>query len=337
MFRHVTVLGFALCLLLGCRGSTEPETSSRDGEEFLRCAEPKTDGLVESFRLPPLTVARSGFDVDVNGIKRGLVVIGVIAGIFEPTESNFRNLTRFLEHFKAAGVQAIVVVGGLASGEKPLRAIIEHLRQAPVPILLVPGAEEHADVFHRTVADIRKAAPQVMDMIRVRRVRLGHVTLLSLPGYYQPFYLRAAERGCSFEPQDIEATLALMDDKRTNVLLSPTPPRGTGPHSVDRSRVGVNTGYDILSKELEKFGMQFGIFGHIYEAGGHATLGDGFTAVSEGIWQESLYLQAGAAEALPRSLVGEGAAVGMAHIVEISGARARYRSIHAGATGSWSQ
>lgn len=332
MFRVAFIVAIVLA---GCRGSVEPDSSSRDGEDFLRCAEPKSDGQTESFRLPPLTVERKGHDVDIKGIKRGLVILGVIAGIFEPSIENVENLKKILEHFQGAGVQAILVVGGIAGERAEMADVFRHLARAPIPILAVPGADEHYDIFRQTVAESRKTTPQLLDMIRVRRVRIGHVTLISLPGYYQPFYLRSGERGCAFQPEDIEKTLLLMEDKRTNVLISPTPPRGTGPQSVDRSRVGVNGGYDVLARELEKYGLQFGIFGHFYESGGHATLSDGVTAVAPGIWQESLYLQAGAAEALPQNLVGEGASVGMAQIVEISGSRARFRTVHLGAAGGF--
>lgn len=332
MFRSIAfALAMGMFLALGCRGKAEVDSDSRDDENFLRCAEPKSDDAVETFHLPPLTVERKGYDVDVHGIKRGLVVLGVIAGIFEPSEPNLANLQQFLEHFKAAGVQAILVVGGVGAQGEQVEAVVDFLSRAPVPILLVPGALEQFDIFRAIIARARKTTPQVLDMTQTRRVRIGHITLLSLPGYYKPFYLRAGKSGCSVTEDDIGKTLDLRESKRTNILVSPTPPRGFGPHSVDRSRVGVNAGDEILASLLEKFGVQFGIFGYFYESGGHGTLRDGVTAVSEGIWQDSLYLQAGSVEALPLRTVGEGWSVGMAQIVEFSGSRARYRTLRAGA------
>jgi len=110
------------------------------------------------------------------------------------------------------------------------------------------------------------------------------------------------------------------------VILAASPPRGSGPKAVDRGRGGVNIGDPALTGMLRARGIGFGLFGHVYEAGGQATLADGATPLGEGVWQDSLFVQAGSAGAVPVQLVGGGRSVGMAQIVEITGQRARFRS-----------
>ena len=278
-------------------------------------------------RIPPLSLERDGIQLKVHGLKSTLVTVGLLAGISEASEKNLALLDHFLERFREGGVQLIAVVGGLGTEAAETEGIVRKLATAPVPILLVPGAEENFDIFRKTIAKYRTQAPQLIDMTRVRRVRVGRLTLVSLPGYRNPYYLSAKERGCSYTEADLAETAALLDEKGPNVLLSPTPPRGSGVHAPDRTRGQVNIGDPALAGMLQKQKVSFGLFGYAYEAAGHAVLLDGVTPVQAGIWSESLLLQAGAADALSMSLTGEGRADGVAQIVSFSADRARFQTV----------
>jgi len=314
-------------LLSACSLKGEPSSSSKKGDPFLRCAEPHDDGQTERFELRPLVVERDGHEVEIHGISRGQVVLGLLSGIMEAHPQTIDNIRFFMERFKESGVQAILVAGGMGLEETDLKKILAELAKAPVPILAVPGAQEHFDLFRKTVDEMRREHPQLLDMTRVRRVRIGNLDMVSLPGYYKPYYLLAKNRGCSYQPADLDATRKLIDIERTTVLISPSPPRGTGAHSVDRGRGEANLGDTALAEMMKGVPLPFGLFGHVYEAGGHATASDGTTPLLEGVWHDSMYLQAGAAEAVPVPLVGGGRSVGMAHIVEFSGKRCRYRTV----------
>jgi hypothetical protein len=155
------------------------------------------------------------------------------------------------------------------------------------------------------------------------------VTLVSLPGYHNAFYLEAKERGCAYESGDLADVRALARGERCPVLISASPPRGRSARAVDRGRGGVNIGDPALAALLGEASIRFGLFGHVYESGGHGTNADGTTALAAGVWSDSLFVQAGAADAVPLSLVNGGRSVGMAQIVEFSGPRGRYRTIMA--------
>lgn len=322
-----TASALAFALLFGCGRSAEPDRTSQHGDQLLRCGRLYDDGEKERFRLAPLVVERDGYDVQVHGIKRGQVVFGLLSGIGEPSVQTLNNVDFFLKQFQSAGVQAVLVAGGLGRFEKHMSVILDRLAQAPVPVLLLPGAEENFDTFQKTIASKRQHSPQLLDMILVRRVRIGNVTVVSIPGYSKAFYLEARGRGCGLTADDLQQTASLFDAKTTTVVFSATPPRGTGSRSVDRGRGGVNLGDTFLADLLRSERVRFGLFGYAYESGGHGTLDDGISGVPQGIWQESLFLQSGAGEAVPLSLVGEGRSVGMAQIVEISGGRGRYHTV----------
>ena len=323
------ILGLAAAALaLGCRGGA-PGSGEQKGGPYLRCAPTRDPGGAESFRLPPLSLERDGYDLDIKGAGGGTINVGLRAGLDEAIPETLANVAFLLERFRAAGVQAIAVAGGVGLAEADVERNLAALGAAPVPVLVSPGAQESFDAFREAFKKLHAAKPQLIDMTAVRRVRIGHVTLLSLPGYSNAFYLEAKERGCAYEAGDLSDVAALADADRVNALLAASPPRGACACAADRGRGGVNIGDPALAGMLRDKKIAFGLFGHVYESGGHATLADGGTALGQGVWADSLFVQAGAASAVPVELVDGGRSVGMAQIVEFSGKRARFRTVMA--------
>jgi hypothetical protein len=328
MFSRLTaILSLAAALLaLGCR-SGGPGQGEQKGGPYLRCAPTRDDGVDESYRLPPLSLERDGYDLEIKGAGGGTIAVGLLAGLDEPIPETLANVAFLLDRFRAAGVQVIAVAGGVGLAEADVEKNLAALAAAPVPVLVSPGAQESYDAFREAFQKLHPGHPQLIDMTAVRRVRVGHVTLLSLPGYANAFYLEAKEHGCAYETGDLGDVAALADEGRVNALLAASPPRGTCPCSVDRGRGGVNIGDPALGAMLRDKKILFGLFGHVYEAGGRATLADFSTALGQGVWADSLLVQAGSASAVPVQLVDGGRSVGMAQIVELSGNRARFRTV----------
>ena len=252
-----------------------PGSGEQKGGPYLRCAPTRDDGVDETFHLPPLVLERDGYDLEIKGTGGGTVVLGVLAGFDVPLPATLTNTAFLLDRFRAAGVQAIAVAGGVGLAEADVERNLTALAAAPVPVLVSPGAGESYDALKAVFKRLHKARPQLVDMTAVRRVRLGHVTLISLPGYANAFYLEAKERGCAYEAGDLDDVAGLADRDRVNVILSASPPRGASVVSADRGRGGVNIGDPALAGMLAAKEIRFGLFGHVYEAGGHATLADG--------------------------------------------------------------
>jgi hypothetical protein len=326
MFRRTSLILLAAAAWAVSCSDGAPSSGEQKGGPYLRSAPTRDDGVTESFRLPPLTMERDGYNLEIKGTGGGTVVLGVLAGLDEPIPETLANTAYVLDKFRAAGVQAIAVAGGVGLAEADVEKNLLALAAAPVPVLVSPGAEESFDALKAVFKRLHQAKPQLVDMTAVRRVRLGHVTLLSLPGYTNAFYLEAKERGCAYEASDLEDVADLADRDRVNAILSASPPRGKGAEAADRGRGSVNIGDPALASMLGGKGIRFGLFGHVYEAGGHATLADGATPLGQGVWQDSMFVQTGSAGAVPVQLVDGGRSVGMAQIVEFSGGRARFRT-----------
>ena len=153
---------------------------------------------------------------------------------------------------------------------------------------------------------------------------------MTLPGYHNPFYLHHRRGGCAYQERDVEALQELVDDARQPVLLvAAAPPRGRGANAIDFARGGVNIGSPELGGFIDEQEVPFGVFGHVYESGGRATRDRmGQHSVPEGEWSSTLYVNPGAAEAVPYDLQGGRRSRGMGVIIEIGESGARYRVRH---------
>jgi len=170
----------------------------------------------------------------------------------------------------------------------------------------------------------------VVDLTVARLLRWDGVDLVSLPGYHNPFYLQHRRGGCAYQAGDVRALRRLVRSARNPVLLvAAGPPRGRGSRAIDFARGGANIGSPPLAEFLESAQIPYGIFGHVYEAGGRATADvAGQRPVEEGAWSETLFLNPGAVEAVPYDLHDGGRARGLAAVIEIGEEGARYRVRH---------
>lgn len=314
-------------LLWGCKSSEAPSSSHKNGNDFLKCADVGADSKLEKISLPPLTLVRDGQDLKISGIANSIVSVGLLSGIHEITPKTEQNINHFLDQFRASKVQAIIVVGGVGKTEKQISKTLQTLAKAPIPILITPGAQESFGALKSSFKTLQKKHPQLIDMTKVRRVFIKHVNFISLPGYFNPFYLEARSQGCSYEKKELQQIAEFAMADKTNVLLSATPPKGKGPASPDMGRGSVNIGDPELTQTLADSEIKFGLFGHVYESGGNAVAKGKSVPLAPGIWHPSVYLQSGSADAVPVRLVGGGRTAGMAHIVDFSGHRARFKQI----------
>jgi hypothetical protein len=77
-------------------------------------------------------------------------------------------------------------------------------------------------------------------------------------------------------------------------------------------------------------GVALGAFAHVDESGGRAqgSIPDGGVgSVAENVWTDRLWVNAGAADAVPHSMVKGGTSRGQAALVEFSDGRLRYKVI----------
>ena len=255
--------------------------------------------------------------------------LGVVADSKEPLPGTLDNLRRFSRVFSHEKVAAVLALGGLGASEDEIALVHGALKEAHAAVLALPGDREPENAFHSAVERVRRGGMEVVDLAQVRAIDGGGFGLVSLPGYPWPHYLGAGLAGCRYSSADVEALASWFDGlPRPRIVAAHTPPRGTGPEAIDWALGGANVGDPALTKALGSLDEALAVFAHVDESGGRAqgkASNDG--GVAENGWADWLWLNAGAADAVPHTLVGGGTSRGQAALVEFSEGRVRYRVI----------
>lgn len=259
------------------------------------------------------------------GASPDLVTVGVLGATKDAFEDTLANLDHFLAVFDGAGVDVIVLAGDIGYTPEDIAVVVERVAASGRLVLALAGNAEPVPGFHRAIGQVAVRRPNLIDGNLVRLVELGPASLVTLPGYYDPRFI-ASEDGCHYGPDDVEALAPIFEQAAARpVLVSHGPPRSQGPGALDVAYDAGNVGDPRLAALMRRHGVRLGLFSHILESGGRATDPITHTRVAPGTWSTSMWLNAGAATSLPQDLHGGRTIHGMAAIVELGPAGARYR------------
>ncbi|MBK6847961.1 MAG: hypothetical protein IPG96_10630 [Proteobacteria bacterium] len=252
--------------------------------------------------------------------------LGVLSDTREALPQTLTNVARLVARFRAARVDAVVMLGGLDSSFVGAVRLLRALR-GPWALLALAGDRSSAEGFQ---AALRHADPAAIDLTRTQIVAWPTLTLVGVPGYHLPHHNLAGPQGCGYDAADLTLlTARLRGTALPRLLLAHGPPRGQGPHAVDRASGEVNVGDPLLRRWIDEAQVRFGVFGHVHEAAGQATRLDG-SPVAPGLWSDSLLLQVGSSEAVPHQQRTGDWSTGTAAVLELDGSRARYTMITLG-------
>lgn len=330
IFSLPAVLSLIAMSACTCQGDPDRPPVVEEGEQrFLLCGRLADDRQEEILDAGPVKLKRRGFVLERLGEADGKARFGVISGVEEWNEPNRANLQSLTRWFKTQEVEAIIVIGGIGPDRETCLNVLKALASSEVLIMPLIGASADFAGYRRAIAQVRQEHENVIDLTTARLVRWDGVDLVTLPGYHNPFYLSHRRGGCAYRADDVSALDELLDDTNQPVLLvSTSPPRGHGSGSVDRARGDINIGDPQLTELIRRADgkVAFGLFGHVYEAGGNATADvEGRRGVRPERWSKTLYLNPGAAEAVPYDVGGGGRSRGMGAVVEIGPQGALYR------------
>jgi Icc-related predicted phosphoesterase len=268
---------------------------------------------------PALTAVRPDSD--------GTVTLGVLGAVKDFSEDAQKALLKFLERFKKEKVDALVLVGDIASTEFEITQVLLTCAKTKLPVLAVIGNSEGRAAFNRAVLAALKVAPNVINFNIVRRVDLGGAVLVSLPGYQDKRFVHQTG-GCLYRDRDLKALARIVKAAPAPVVLvSHGPPAGRGKSALDFAAEAGNVGDMALSGLIKKRGVPFGLFSHILEAGGQA-VDDRDQFVKPGKWVGKLYINAGSANPLAWQLNTGKLSCGMAAVFRIKKDRANYTLLH---------
>ncbi len=254
--------------------------------------------------------------------------VGLLAGLKDADPETQVTLKQFLAAFEAADVDVIVVGGDSAESPEGLDAVFGFLAQATQrPVVLIAGNSERASAMNYAIAQLQKdGARHLINMNLVRRYDGPGVDLVSVAGYYDKAFLHMAG-GCIITEAHLQAAKdAAKASNDPVVLIAHGPPRFSGQKTIDYVPSVGNVGDPRLNELMTDAHIQFGVFGHILEAGGLATDLKG-APVAEKKKATSLLVNQGSANPLPWKLNTGKTSYGLAAILTLEGKQASYQML----------
>jgi Icc-related predicted phosphoesterase len=314
--------------------------ASVSGKSDPECVGPLATGVAEKLSVGNRALELNGYRLKlVKADADDTAVIGVIANANEASPENLANLDRYLKFFEENGVELVVVAGDSGDDRESIEAVLRKIARTGTPTVAIAGNREPKAAFVDAVNAVRKNFPNLVNGNRVRRIDWDDVDLVTLPGYHDPRYIHAAEAGCQYFQEDVDALATLAAEADHPVLLvAHGAPKGDTPDGLDaiageKPEERRNVGDPNLRAVLASAKIPFGIFPNIKEAGGRAFADvGGNKAVPQGQPAEQLYLNPGSADSLPWTMNDGTTARGMAAVVTVKGNRASYRLFQAPAT-----
>ena len=250
--------------------------------------------------------------------------IGVLSAPKDASAATLANIDFFFEWFRKKNVAAVVVNGDVAYAPEEFDVTLQHLAESRMLVIVTAGNADANGTFNRVMRTVSAERPNLVNGNLVRLVELGPVSLLLLAGYHDPNFINPTD-GCQYYREDLATQGTLASQSRgVRVLIAHGPPRGTRREDIDFAFDAGNVGDPAINQFMSEHQVNYGIFGHILEAGGRAINPLTGRKVKHNQLADSLWLNAGCATSLETMLHSGIAHVGMAVVVEFTQDKARY-------------
>jgi Icc-related predicted phosphoesterase len=271
-----------------------------------------------SFSGPRL--ARVGADPD------GVVTLGVLGAIKDFSPESRHAMDRFFERFEKAAVDAVVLLGDLAATETEITQILLYTARRGWPVMALIGNTEGRSAFNNAFLAALKLSPNLVNLDLIRRVDLGAVALVSVPGYIDRRFVHQTS-GCTYKPEDLDRVKPFLAGDVPVVLLSHGPPAGKDAAGLDHAVEAGNVGDPHLAGLMREARIPFGLFSHILEAGGRAVDAQG-KPLTGGVFRKEFQVNIGSANPLAWQLNSGKVSCGMGLLARFRDGQGAFEFVH---------
>lgn len=253
----------------------------------------------------------------------GTVRIAALAGLKDAGEENVSHLRKLVAEIVRRGADVLVADGDVGDNVDEQETLLGVLTETGLPLIVAPGNREVRSELDAAENDLRKKGAKLWDLSHTRVVDAGDALIVGLPGTLDRRFLHA-DGACVYVQRDIDALATFLDRLPAKeppvVLVMAVPPRGRDQSALDASE-GQNVGDARILPLLTRRRAPFGIFGEVWEAGGHAIDGSGKPIVA-GTASEQLYVNPGAADRTAWPMAGGARVPGQAALLTVQGRKA---------------
>ncbi len=314
------------------------EAPAKDFGEYQERLETTCVGPLDGKQAEPTVYDIGGYHYSVDAwranVKRTTarkgagIRLGIINATKDDTAETQANVAEYIARFKAEDVDGIVIGGDTSYGEDEMVAILDRIAATDLPIYAVIGNAESKGAWNRGTREVWKKHQNLLNLDFVRLVRAEGFDIASMPGYYDKRY-SSTVGPCIYTTKELKQFPKLVEGLDGPVIaLSHGPPRQSAKFGIDFVPQAGNVGDPDFATALTKANIQFGIFGHIVESGGHATDASGKKEIKPLTFSDSLFLNPGSANSAPWRMNTGPESYGMASILYLEGKKAKYEIIH---------
>jgi Icc-related predicted phosphoesterase len=258
----------------------------------------------------------------------GVLTLGVLGPMNEDSGENMLALKKYLKFFTDEKVDAIIFPGDVGEVADGIARVLKTAAaDSKVPVFVLIGNSECRAEYTDGVDAAKKDASNIVNLNAFRVVEFPEATLVSLPGYHDPNFMRC-QTGCRYFKSTVdEVVQAAKASKPPVVLVAHGPPHGTGNAALDFSSAGdINAGDAEVNRAIKEGSIAFGLFSNIKESGGRATTeAEATTQLKEGTPSKTLFLAAGPGDTMKWSMNDGTTSFGMAQIVSIKDGQASFK------------
>jgi Icc-related predicted phosphoesterase len=327
-----------LCQVVASRASADDAPAVHPFDDFQEANEMTCVGAPDAHMPAAEAYDVGGFHYAIDGAHAKVsrlkprahadVHIGIVNAIKDDTPETQANLAEYFARFKSEDVDAILVGGDTAYGEDDIQSILERVGATDVPVYAVIGNAETRSAWNRAARAAWQNHKNILNVDLVRVVTADGFNLVSLAGYYDKRFTSSVAP-CLYTPDDLKQLPSLFTGLTgPTVFLTHGPPKQSGRNTIDFTPQAGNVGDPDLADVLARAKVAFGVFGHIVEAGGHATDASGKREIKPGTLSDTLYLNPGSANSAPWRMNVGPESWGMGAILVLEGGKAKYEIIH---------
>ncbi len=278
-------------------------------------------------------INRTG-DNDINNLKVDSIPLKqdsfVRFGVMSDIQDKTQNHIYFTKAFNALGVDAIIIAGDTSNRKTSIQGKTDYqesysvlediLKNTELPVYVIPGNHESKKDYYDIISKLSSEHLNLIDLAAPgiaadRMVEFKGISIIPLPGYHIKemvvdggfLFNNVMEyypmKDCLADPSSEDKHSCKLGKSDISLLVAHGPPKGITKNSIDAILSGdnlpednawKNVGNQQINELMLNTGINFGVFGHIHEAGRKA-VDTNDNLIEEGVWSDSLNLNAGPA------------------------------------------
>jgi len=260
-----------------------------------------------------------------------------VYGLLSDTHGQIEKISYFVEEFERLKVDGILVAGDLVNNEHfskrgilwkdqdEMEAVLRSLGESGLPVFIITGNHDRLVDYDLAFSKLSSSYPNLINMNQYRVFDGDDIDIVSLPGYTDQRFIAP---GAFYADQEYirETGKYVTGLEDSIILLAHGPAYTTGSLSNVPGTIisGSDVGDRTTAEMMKHAGINYGVMGHIHEAGGlAATLSS--VVVKQNTWAEEFVVNVGGLE--DWTLLDGTKHHGMAGLLTIDGEIAKYESL----------